>query len=97
MVLQIETAAMEQEVFKALKVGKESLEELNRQTSIEEVERLMEENAEAIAISQQISEALGGSISSLDEDALASELQSMAEQVMFSFVPCWFRSCIFEW
>ena len=44
----------------------------------------MEENAEAIAISQQISEALSGSLSAIDEGSLEGELDAMAEQVFSS-------------
>lgn len=44
----IEFAAMERDVFERLKEGKDMLEEINREMSVDEVDRLMEDTREAI-------------------------------------------------
>jgi len=70
----IEEAAFNQEIFTALKTGNTALEEINSQMSIEDVEKLMEDSAEAIAYQDEINEMLAGSLTTEDEDELLSEL-----------------------
>lgn len=49
MISEIEQVAMDAKVFEALKAGNEALQQLQRETSVEDVEKLMEDSAEAVA------------------------------------------------
>eukprot|EP00123_Amoebidium_parasiticum_P015419 comp22962_c0_seq1/m.36459 comp22962_c0_seq1/g.36459 ORF comp22962_c0_seq1/g.36459 comp22962_c0_seq1/m.36459 type:complete len:256 (-) comp22962_c0_seq1:410-1177(-) len=77
LVNSVEFAAMQKEVFARLKQGKDVLEALNKEMPIEDVERLMEDNAEAIAYQNQISEALSGQLTAQDEADVLAELEAL--------------------
>lgn len=79
MVNSIEFASMQNEVFKALEIGKNALEELNSQMSLEDVEKLMDDTAEAIAYQEEIGQALGTALSAVDEDEIEAELAALEE------------------
>jgi len=80
MVNSIEFASMQAKVFDALTVGKNTLEKLNDQMKIEDVEKLMEDSQEAIDYQNSVSELLGTSLSLEDNAAAEKELQGMEEQ-----------------
>jgi len=80
MVNSIEFATMQAKVFDALSVGKTTLEKLNDQMKIEDVEKLMEDSQEAIDYQNQISEMLGTNLSIEDNAAAEKELLGMEEQ-----------------
>lgn len=79
MISSVEFAAMQKQIFEALESGKNTLEELNNEISLEEVEALMEESEEAIARRNEISEAMGSSLTSEDEAAIDEELASLLD------------------
>jgi len=60
LVQSIEFASMQSEVFQALKQGNEVLTLLNEQTSLTDVERLMEDTHEAVEYQSKVSEMLSG-------------------------------------
>ncbi len=73
----VEYAKVQQEVFNALKEGNNALQKINSQMSIEEVERLMDESAEAIAYQEEISRLLGSELTEEDNDAVLEELEKI--------------------
>jgi len=95
MVNEIEDAAMNQEVFKAMKEGKDALEALNNEMKIEDVEKIMEDTEEAIAYQQEINEMLNGAFTEEDEEAInaeyealfADEEQKVADEINAQVVP----------
>jgi len=82
MVHSIEFASMQAQVFSALSQGKDVLEKLNSQMSIEDVEKLMEDSQEAIEYQNRISELLGSALSDADEEEVERELALIEEQEM---------------
>lgn len=80
----IDFASQQQEVFAALKIGKEALDEINKQCSIEDVEQLMDESAEALAQQEEISRILSGSLKEQDisEEDLMAELDEYEENAV---------------
>jgi charged multivesicular body protein 6 len=75
----ISEATVNQEVFAALTVGKNALEKLNAELSLDDVEDLMDDTAEAIAYQDQIAEALGTSLTDFDETEIEDELNAILE------------------
>jgi len=80
MVQKIVTAQQEIDVFKALEQGKNTLQSLNDQIKIEDVEKLMEDTAEAIAYQEELDQALSGQLGNIDEATLEAELAEIEEE-----------------
>ena len=79
MLLQIESQEMSVEMANAVKNGTEALNAIHKVMSVEAVEKLMEENEEALATVQEIEDILGGENSNLiDEDELEEELMKLS-------------------
>lgn len=67
LVHSIQFASMQKEVFEALAAGNKTLEQLNAQTKMEDVENLMDDTREAVEYQQQISKLLGSELNEQDE------------------------------
>ncbi|ORX87502.1 hypothetical protein BCR32DRAFT_197906 [Anaeromyces robustus] len=76
----IEYAVVEKDVMAGLKNGNEILKQLNNEMSIEKVEDLMNETAEAIAYQNEISELLSGALTTEDEEAIENELAQIQQE-----------------
>ena len=59
--------------------------------SLEDVEKLMDDTAEAIAYQEQISRALSGKITEEDEEDLMKELEDICDQQVMIFLLSWIR------
>ena len=73
----IEWAAVSVKVFQALQDGNAVLQRLNAETSVEAVERLMDDTTEAVEEQQRVSEMLGGQLSEVDEAEVEAEMRAM--------------------
>mmetsp|Transcript_9503 Transcript_9503/g.11825 ORF Transcript_9503/g.11825 Transcript_9503/m.11825 type:complete len:231 (-) Transcript_9503:119-811(-) len=81
MVNNVEWAESQLEVIDGLKSGTEALKQLNELMPVEEVERIMDENAEALAEQEEISNLLSEGLNEQDEaDALAEYETLFQEQ-----------------
>ena len=60
-----------------LQVGNEALKKANAMFSIEEIEQIMEDTAEAIEKQQEIDALLSGQLSTEDEDEVLEELDQL--------------------
>ncbi|KAM9957666.1 hypothetical protein ACTFIW_012633 [Dictyostelium discoideum] len=81
LIANVEQAEIQVRIFESLKQGNESLKEIQKEMSLEDVENLMEETAEAIQYQNDISEALSGKFSKEEEDDLLNELDEMEKQL----------------
>jgi len=79
MINSLEYAVVQQQVLAALKTGNDTLQLINSQMSIEDVEKLMQDSAEAVAHQDKISEMLTGQLTDLDEEAIEKELQEIEQ------------------
>jgi len=79
MLMDLEQAKWNKEVFEAMKIGTAALTKMNEELNIEDIEQLMEENAEATAYQDEINELLSGELADIDEDEIFAELQKMEE------------------
>lgn len=65
------------QVFDAMRVGKDALDEINKEMSLEAVEALLEETEEATALHKQIEETLMGRLTVVEEEEMERELEAM--------------------
>ncbi|KAF2073545.1 hypothetical protein CYY_005130 [Polysphondylium violaceum] len=78
----IEQSEIQVQIFESLKKGNNALKDIQKELSLEDVEKLMEETEEAIQYQNDISEALSGKFSQDEEDALLQELDDMEKQML---------------
>jgi len=83
----IEYALVEKDVIEGLKAGNDILTKLNKEMSIEKVEDLMNETAEAIEYQNEISELLSGALTVEDEEAIENELAQIVNEELNQKLP----------
>ena len=77
-IINIENAKIQKNVFDALKQGNDYLKQINSQLSINDVDKLMQETNEAIEYQQMVGEALARQEGiQFDEDQLVKELENL--------------------
>eukprot|EP00026_Physarum_polycephalum_P016667 Phypoly_transcript_17630.p1 GENE.Phypoly_transcript_17630~~Phypoly_transcript_17630.p1 ORF type:complete len:212 (+),score=61.27 Phypoly_transcript_17630:108-743(+) len=81
MVDSVEFTIMERKVFESLKEGNKTLNALHSEMSVEDVEDLMAETADAIAYQNEIETALAGKLTQEDEDDILAELEELEKEV----------------
>lgn len=77
MIATIEFKLVEKKIVEGLKTGKTVLEQLNSELSLESVQQLMEDSAEAIAHQRAIDELLSEQLTPEDNAAVDAELQEL--------------------
>ncbi|GAA5804451.1 Snf7-domain-containing protein [Helicostylum pulchrum] len=83
----IEYALVEKQVLEGLKQGNSVLNEIHKETSVEAVERLMDDTADAIAYQNEIDEMLSGLMSTEDEEEIMKELDELREEELSAKLP----------
>merc|ERR1712080_145020 len=74
----IEAAQMQQELMSAMQTGTDLLQQINAEIgSIEDVEQLMDDTAEAIAFQNELNEVLSQSLAEVDEEDVLKELAQL--------------------
>ncbi|KAF9575263.1 Vacuolar protein sorting-associated protein 20 [Mortierella alpina] len=76
----IEQALVEKQVFEGLAAGNQVLKELQKEMSLSDVEKLMDETAESIAYQNEIDELLSTRLSVAEEEDIERELDEMVEE-----------------
>lgn len=76
----IEFAQIEIQVVDGLRKGNDALKKLNDALNIEDVERILDETREGVEKQQEIDALLSGVLTSEDEEAVLSELDSLIEE-----------------
>lgn len=91
LVHDLEFAQVEQEVVKGLKIGNEALKKANAMFSIDEIESIMEDTAEAVDKQKEINDLIAGELTAEDEDDVLLELDQLVaaeeEDVVLPEVP----------
>ena len=83
----IEFALVQQDVVFGLKRGNEVLQQIRKEMTLENVERLVEDTAEGIRYQKEVSEMLTGAMSNQDEDEVEDELERMEREVTGAVLP----------
>ena len=82
MLASIETAQLNAQVFESIKAGKDALKALNSVMSVEDIETLLDENAEQMAVAKEIDDAVMqhmGGLSAQDEADIEAEYAELLE------------------
>eukprot|EP01061_Rhynchopus_euleeides_P001387 TRINITY_DN10977_c0_g3_i1.p3 TRINITY_DN10977_c0_g3~~TRINITY_DN10977_c0_g3_i1.p3 ORF type:complete len:220 (+),score=92.18 TRINITY_DN10977_c0_g3_i1:1218-1877(+) len=77
----VESAQLETRIAQAMKEGSEALRDIQKEFSVEYIEQLMEDTAEAIAIENEISELLAGSLTPQDDEDTLAELAALEKKM----------------
>ncbi|KAH9944127.1 Snf7-domain-containing protein [Epithele typhae] len=80
LVSTIEFSLVEVSVLHGLQQGNEVLKEIHKELNVENVERIMEETAEAREYQREIDEMLGNSLSAEDEEEVQAELLALQRE-----------------
>jgi len=80
LVHDLEFAQVEMQVLDSLKAGNESLKEVHKLFSIEDIEMIMEETREGIEKQKEIDDILSGALTTEDEEAVDEELEEIIRQ-----------------
>jgi len=76
----LEFAQIESKVVEGLKAGNESLKQLQKMMSLEDVEKIMEETQEAVEYQNEIDALISGAnLTEEDEDAIMAELDEITK------------------
>jgi len=75
----VEFAQIEAKVVEGLKAGNESLKQLQKIMSLEQVEKIMDETREAVEYQNEIDTLLSGQLTAEDEDAVLAELDEITK------------------
>jgi len=79
----VEFASVQKDVLFGIQQGTKVLNEIHKEMGgIDNVEKLLGENAEARAYEKEISEMLGGRMSNAEEDEVEDELEAMEREVL---------------
>eukprot|EP00761_Pharyngomonas_kirbyi_P012789 gb/GECH01012816.1/.p1 GENE.gb/GECH01012816.1/~~gb/GECH01012816.1/.p1 ORF type:complete len:616 (+),score=193.80 gb/GECH01012816.1/:1-1848(+) len=83
----VEFAQMEKEVFNGLQGGTEALKEIQKEVSLEDVERLMDDSREAMEYQDEISRMLGENLTNEDEEDVMQQLDQMEKEMLDQQMP----------
>ncbi|KAJ1649225.1 Vacuolar protein sorting-associated protein 20 [Coemansia sp. RSA 1694] len=76
----IEFSLVQKDVMFGLEQGSKVLTQLNKEMRIEDVERLADDTAEAIAYQNEVSDILSSNMTAEDEEAVLEELEELERQ-----------------
>jgi len=77
----IESAKMDMEIIETLQTGTQTMKEMHKGMTAEKVDKVMDDMQDQMAVSQEISDALGQQIGDVvDEDELLEELDELEEE-----------------
>jgi charged multivesicular body protein 6 len=77
MIDTVEFATIQQEVALALKSGTTALQELQKNMSLDEIEKIHDDAADAVALTKEMGDLLAQSLTAHDEEAIEEELAAL--------------------
>ncbi|KAL0402779.1 UNVERIFIED_CONTAM: Vacuolar protein sorting-associated protein [Sesamum radiatum] len=83
----VELASKQKAVFESLKAGNNAVKAIQSEINLDDVQKLMEDTAEAKAYQDEISAILGEKLSAEDEEEILAEFENLETQITIQELP----------
>ncbi|KAL2487625.1 Vacuolar protein sorting-associated protein 20-like protein 2 [Forsythia ovata] len=83
----VELASKQKAVFESLKAGNNAVKAIQSEINLDDVQKLMEDTAEAKAYQDEINEILGEKLSAEDEEEILAEFENLETEMTLQDLP----------